>query len=424
MAFGVTDTIVAGRYAESSLAALSVASAIYMSVYIALMTGIQALMPIWSELQGSKQYALLGQSFRQALYVCLIATIIGMSILFNPGALLDWGQVPQNLRPEIINYLRLLAFALPAALLFRMYSTLNQSLGKPMLVTWLQIGSLAIKIPLSILLTFGTPGIEPMGVAGCALATLIVNYAMLATAIWMLQTRRIYQPYRLWESLEKPCWATIATFARLGIPAGLAILVEVTSFTLMALFIARLGTVAAASHQIAANLAAVMYMMPLAIGIASSSRVSFWLGAGQPAKAQSVIKLAFMLSLGTSLLLCAALLASRPMLAEIYARSPEVIALTVTLLGWVAVFMVFDSLQAVGLFILRCFRITVFPLAVYCVLLWGLGLYGGYLLAYVGIGSFKAMQMPAAFWMTNSLALAATTVIFWLMLVTLTNKKQ
>jgi len=32
MAFGVTDTIVAGRYAESALAALSVGTAIYMSV--------------------------------------------------------------------------------------------------------------------------------------------------------------------------------------------------------------------------------------------------------------------------------------------------------------------------------------------------------------------------------------------------------
>jgi MATE family multidrug resistance protein len=37
-------------------------------------------------------------------------------------------------------------------------------------------------------------------------------------------------------------------------------MVEVTSFTLMALFIARQGSLASAAHQIAANLAAVMYM--------------------------------------------------------------------------------------------------------------------------------------------------------------------
>ena len=36
MAFGVTDTVVAGRYASDALAALSVASAIFVSVYISL----------------------------------------------------------------------------------------------------------------------------------------------------------------------------------------------------------------------------------------------------------------------------------------------------------------------------------------------------------------------------------------------------
>ena len=44
MAFGVTDTIVAGRHGEASLAALSVGSAIFISVYVALMGILQALM--------------------------------------------------------------------------------------------------------------------------------------------------------------------------------------------------------------------------------------------------------------------------------------------------------------------------------------------------------------------------------------------
>ena len=68
-------------------------------------------------------------------------------------------------------------------------------------------------------------------------------------------------------------------FARLGIPAGLAVMVEVTSFTLMALFIARQGTTASAAHQIASNLAALLYMVPLSLAIATSARVSYWLGA-------------------------------------------------------------------------------------------------------------------------------------------------
>jgi len=416
MAFGVTDTIVTGRYAETSLAALSVGSAIYMSVYVGLMGVLQALLPIWAELHGANRPTQLGFSFRQSLYLMLTIMALGMFVLLQPAVLLDWAQVPTPLRGEVLSYLGVLALALPPALLFRQYSTLNQSLGKPLLVTWLQIGSLFVKIPLSILFAFGGLGLAPLGAVGCALATLVVQCLMLAVAVWLLRTQELYRPYRLWQRMEKPHWPTLATFARLGIPSGLTILVEVTSFTLMALFVARLGTVAAASHQIAANLAAVLYMVPLAIGIATSARTSYWLGAGQPHQALQVVRLGFMLVLGCAVLLAGSLIGMRESLAHLYARSPEVIALAVSLLFWTATFHLFDGLQALGVFVLRCFRITLAPFMIYGVLLWGLGLFGGYRLAYLGIGPWPAMQTPAAFWIAGTVALALAALIFWLMI--------
>jgi len=416
MAFGVTDTIVAGRYAESSLAALSVGSAIYMSVYVALMGVMQALLPIWAELHGANRPAQLGRSFRQALYLCAIAMAVGMTVLLTPAPLLAWS--------EVLRYLAVLALALPPSLLFRLYSTLNQSLGKPLLVTWLQIGSLFIKVPLSIWFTFGGLGLEPQGVVGCAWATLVVHYSMLALALWLLRTRPLYQPYRLWDALEKPDWKALAVFARLGVPSGLAILVEVTSLTLMALFIARLGTVAAASHQIAANLAAVLYMVPLAIGIATSARTSYWLGAGHWHKARQAIRLGLMLATGCAVLLSGTLMLVRESLAHLYARSPEVIALTVPLLAWIAAYHLFDGIQALGVFVLRCFRITFVPLLVYGLLLWGMGLYGGYLLAYQGLGAWPAMQAPTAFWITGSAALTLAALIFWFMIWQIMKREQ
>ena len=48
MAFGVADTVIAGRYSDTALAALSVGSAIYISVYVGLIGVIQALLPIWA----------------------------------------------------------------------------------------------------------------------------------------------------------------------------------------------------------------------------------------------------------------------------------------------------------------------------------------------------------------------------------------
>ncbi len=416
MAYGVTDTIVAGRYAEASLAALSVGSAIYMSVYVGLMSVLQALLPVFSELHGARQPTQLGHSFRQALYLWLALVGVGLSILLNPGFLLDWAEVPVALRAEVLAYLDVLALALPAALMFRLYSTLNQSLGKPQLVTWLQLGSLAVKVPLSIWFAFGGLGLEARGAEGCAWATLVVHVTMLSLALYLLRTRALYAPYQLWSSPGRPDWKVLAAFARLGVPSGLTILIEVTSFTLMALFVARLGTTAAASHQIAANLAAVLYMVPLAIGIATSARTSYWLGAGQPARARHAVGVGFGLVAGTAVLLAATLVAVRTPLAAVYARSPEVVALAVPLLFWTAIYHLFDGLQALAVFVLRCWRITLTPFLIYAVLLWGLGLYGGYLLAYQGIGPWPALQTPAAFWMAGAFALALAALSFWAMI--------
>ena len=124
MAFGVTDTIVAGRHAEASLAPLSIGSAIFVSVYVALMGLLQALLPVWAEQRGAQNSARIGASVRQALYVCAIAALLGMSILLSPGKLLEWTDVPPELRPAVTGYLAILAMALPPALLFFSISAL------------------------------------------------------------------------------------------------------------------------------------------------------------------------------------------------------------------------------------------------------------------------------------------------------------
>ncbi|MBI2725319.1 MAG: MATE family efflux transporter [Polaromonas sp.] len=405
MAFGVADTVIAGRYSDAALAALSVGSALYISVYVGLIGIVQALLPIWAEMLGARRHEAVGQSLRQSLYLCVFITIAGMAAMLFPGPLLRWAQVPDAMRDEVQRYLTVLAFAFAPSLLFRVYSSFNQSLGKPLLVTWLQVGALAIKVPLSIWLVAGGGGIEPMGAVGCAWATLIVNYLLLILAIVMLRTQALYRPFHVWQRMERPDWRQIGNFARLGIPGGLAYLVEVTSFTLMALFIARLGTTASASHQIAASVAAVLYMMPLSMAIACSARVSFWLGAGKPVYAKRAVVLGLKLTMLLSIGLAATVALAGRMLAGWYSVNPAVVALASGLLVWVALYHIADATQALCAFLLRCYRITITPLALYGVLLWGLGLYGGYQLAYVGAGTLEATQSAASFWTASTMAL-------------------
>ena len=416
MAFGVADSVIAGRYSDTALAALSVGSAIYISVYVGLIGIVQALLPIWAEMLGANKQNQMGRSLRQSLYLAGLITLVGMTALLFPGALLRWAQVPQAMLNDVENYLTVLAFAFAPSILFRIYSTFNQSLGKPLLVTWLQVGALVVKIPLSIWLVAGGVGIEPMGVVGCAWATLVVNYLLLALALVMLRLQSFYKPYRLWQRMEPPDWPTIAKFARLGTPAGMAYLVEVTSFTLMAVFIARLGVIASASHQIAASMAAVLYMMPLSLAIACSARVSFRLGANQPEDAKRVVLLGIKLAVVISIVLAAILLITKDIISSFYSNNPVVVSGASSLLIWVVVYHLADSIQAVCAFLLRCYGVTLAPLMIYGVLLWGFGLYGGYKLAYGGLPGMAAMPSPNTFWLASSLALGLVAVCFLMLL--------
>ena len=416
MAFGVADTMIAGRYDEQALAALSVGSAVYISVFVAMIGVLQALLPTWAELHGGNRHEDVGRSVRQALYLAGMGMAAGGAVLLFPGPILRWTEVPPALQQEVGRYLGVLVLALPPALLFRLFSTLSQSLGRPLLVTWLQALSLAVKVPLTIWFVFGGAGLPAQGAVGCAWATVAVNYLLLASALWLVRTGPLYRPYAIWRPLERPDWAAIGQFARLGVPGGLAVLVEVTSFTLMALFIARQGVLATAAHQVAANLAAVLYMTPLSIAIATSARVSYWLGAADPKRARLAIRTGFRLGLGLALASSAVVAAARWQIAGVYSGNPQVVAIAAGLLGWLAAYHLGDATQALCVFVLRCYRVAVAPLVAYCVLLWGVGLLGGYALAYHGAGPWPAQHSPAAFWAASSVALALLACVLPLIL--------
>jgi MATE family multidrug resistance protein len=79
-------------------------------------------------------------------------------------------------------------------------------------------------------------------------------------------------------------------------------------------------------------------------------------------------------------------------------------------------FHVFDALQIVSVFVLRSYKVTVWPMIIYGVCLWGIGLGGGYWLAYRGFASIPP-QGSVGLW---SAALAGLSVaalaLVWLTL--------
>jgi MATE family multidrug resistance protein len=410
VAFGVTDTIIAGRYDPQALAVLSVSSAVYVSVYVTLLGVIQALLPMFAELYGGKKFSSVGELLRQSLYVWLALSVIGAMVLLSPYYLLESTQVPVSIQAEAQSYLGILAVALPAALFFRLYSSLNQSIGKPRLVTWIQIAALLCKIPLSIVLTFGTSTTQGMGIAGCALATVIVSFVMCFIALILLWRSDIYQRFEIWKPMAKPDFAKLKQMAKLGIPNGVSVLVEVTSFTLMALFIARQGTTATASHQIAANMTALLYMIPLSFSIAISARLSYWIGAANFQQMRHVLAIGFQFVVMEALLLATVLFIFSNEIAMVYAKDDQVAKLSAQLLLLVGFYHIGDAVQTLCFFVLRSFKVTFLPMMVYGSMLWGVGLSGGYLLAYEGIGNIAPTQSPDAFWLMSVIALVLVCV--------------
>lgn len=281
-----------------------------------------------------------------------------------------------------------------------------------MWVTGLQIAALGLKIPLSMALTLGFWDFPAQGVVGCAWATLIVNVWLMGMGIFYLRFLPLYVDYQIWKRIEPPHWATLQQFLKLGIPSALSLMVEVTAFTLMALFISRQGVVAAASHQIATSLATVLYMVPLSLGIASSARVGFWMGAQQTRLAEQAahtgLKLALLLALA-----CSAMLAYfSQALAQLFSTDTAVVASASVVLAWVAFYHLMDAMQAVSVFILRCYKMTILPLIIYCFMLWGVGLYGAYVWAYHGWAGWPARPEVVTFWATSSFALGLVSVAF------------
>jgi multidrug resistance protein, MATE family len=414
MAFGIVDTVVAGRYSTQALAALSVGASIYISVYVSLLGVAQALLPIYAEHRGAGRLPAVGAAARQAFYLSLALALVGVSALAFPGPLLRWAEVPSSMLGDVRQYLWVIAAAFVPALWFRMYASLSQALGKPWLVTSIQLLGLVLKVPLSVLLTFGWGPVPELGVVGCAWATLVVNLMMLFAAIALLRHSDAFAAIALWKKLEKPNWPELRSFLRLGLPSGIATMIEVTSFTLMALFVARLGSTASAGHQIASNLAALLFMLPLSMGFAGSARASWHLGAGAPQQAVRTILASFGLLAGVSISLVAIIFIANENIAALYSKDTGVIALAAQLLPWVCLFHLMDATQALASSFLRCYRITVLPVLLYAVSLWGVGLGGGYMLTYqgfsVGAWQWPAVQSPQGFWIAGAVANAVVAL--------------
>ncbi|WP_118179064.1 MATE family efflux transporter [Paraburkholderia phosphatilytica] len=417
IAFGVIDTAMVGRYSATDLAALGLGSSIYISIYIGLTGILTALQPIAGQLYGARRYDEIGAEVRQALWLAFALMLIGFVLLYHPQPLLQIAHAPEALRERTVSYLQILAFGLPASLAFRVYSSLTNAVGKPRLVMILQVGALLIKVPLNTWFIFGGLGVPALGGPGCALASTGINWLLAVVGMTLLARVEVFTPFAIFSRFCLPEWKRQLELLKLGIPMGLSYLIEVTSYTFMALFIARFGTTTLAGHQIAGNVGAVLYMTPLSIGIASSTLVAQALGGGRIQAAHTIARHGIAMAVTIAFVYGAIVLALRPLIIAGYTPNAQVAMAAMPLVLIVVFYHLFDALQVTTAFVLRAYRVAVVPTVIYAVALWGVGLGGGYLLGFnVSGGVPVALTGARGFWLANMASLAvagAGLLVYW-----------
>jgi MATE family multidrug resistance protein len=128
-----------------------------------------------------------------------------------------------------------------------------------------------------------------------------------------------------------------------------------------------------------------------------------------------------MLGCGMAAITGAGVLLAREPVLRLYTQNPVVIAAALPLLAWVAVFHVADAAQTIAAFVLRAYKVVTVPMVIYVCALWGVGLSGGYMLAFNVPGSVPAaLQGAPGFWFAATAGLvlaglALSVFMLWLM---------
>jgi len=412
---GVIDTVMAGRLSATDLAGVALGSSIYATVFVGFMATLQALTPIAGHHFGAQRFREIGIDVRQTLWLALFLTLVALPPLLANRPWLRLIDAAPEVAAVSSLYLWAVAAGVPAAFAARTFIALNAAVSRPAVTMLINLAALAAKVPLNLAFIHGAGPLPAMGGAGCGMATALIMWLMLLAHWLRWQFDPFYRRFHAPAATRRaPIWVRQKELLRLGLPSGGALLIEISSFTFIALLLARFGATTVAGHQIVANVIALLFMLPLSYGIASSVLVAQALGAGRPGVARRAGLRGFRIAVASALALAVAVYLLREPLVSQFTRDPQVAAVALGLLGLAMLFHFFDAVQGVATFILRGYKVALPPMLIHGVALWAVGLAGGFRLAYHPPASWP-LGPAASFWLAAATGLAiAGVALTWL----------
>ncbi len=399
----VVDTLMAGRANATELSGVAVGSSLWVPLFLMMIGTLGALTPTVAQSLGARDFDDIPFQVSQSFWKLVLLLPVGFSVALVIKPVFVMMDVSDTITPIATGYFHALLWGLPAVLGYNIIRYYSDGLGltRPAMYASL-VGALA-NIPLNYVLIFGKLGFPALGGVGCGWASAVSFWIMfLFMAVWVL-VRREYSHVRIFTTFHRPHLPAIIKLYQIGLPIGTSYLVESSVFSVIALFLSRFGTVVVAAHQIALNVASVVFMIPLSLGITLTIRVGQLIGANQAQQAQNVAFLGVFMSLAYGACTAILLWVFNMHIPAMYNNQQEVINLAAQLLIFAAIFQLGDATQVAAAGALRGYKDTKVPMFIVVLAFWMMGLPVGYSLGIVGV--WGEPMLAKGFWIGLIVAL-------------------
>ncbi|PTA96116.1 multidrug transporter MdtK [Kluyvera sp. Nf5] len=412
-AMGFVDTVMAGGYSATDMAAVAIGTSIWLPAILFGHGLLLALTPTVAQLNGSGRRERIAHQVRQGFWLAATVSILIMIVLWNAGYIIHaMHDIDPQLADKAVGYLRALLWGAPGYLFFQVARNQCEGLAKTKPGMVMGFLGLLVNIPINYIFIYGHFGMPELGGVGCGVATASVYWVMFVAMLSYVKRAGSMRDIRNETHSGKPDLSVLKRLVQLGLPIALALFFEVTLFAVVALLVSPLGIVDVAGHQIALNFSSLMFVLPMSLAAAVTIRVGFRLGQGSTLDAQIAAHTGLGVGVCMAVLTAIFTVALREHIALLYNDNPEVVTLASQLMLLAGLYQISDSIQVIGSGILRGYKDTRSIFFITFTAYWVLGLPAGYILALTDLVVDR--MGPAGFWMGFIIGLTSAAILMML----------
>lgn len=296
----------------------------------------------------------------RAVHTSVVVAVIGGIIVGLLGQLiaaplLGMLNVPDEVFPLALLYLRIYLVGLPVILLYNFEAAIFRSVGE----TRVPLVALTISGILNVVLNLFFVAVLNMSVSGVAIATVISN--VVSSVILFVKLRRTELDIRLDPKKLRIDLPSLRRILAIGLPAGVQSSLFSVSNIVIQSAINSLGTVVMAASSAAFNIEILTFDIIDAFSQACTTFVGQNYGAGKIDRCKKTLKLCMLEGLAALVLAIAILLFFGKPLLSIFNNDPEVVETGYIRLMYVMFSHIFNLLYNVMSGYLRGFSISLAP---------------------------------------------------------------